>query len=59
MNDPVTVHENSNPSMPRPYETPTVKPIGNLNDLLLGHTGPNCDQQHATGAAVDDGTCGG
>ncbi len=41
-----------------PYEAPKVIPVGNLNDLLLGATGPLCDAGDLSNR-VDDmsGTC--
>lgn len=41
-----------------PYEAPTVTPVGNLNDLLLGATGTACDAgDHSNPPAQDDGSC--
>jgi hypothetical protein len=58
MTETTTVPERPRPGDDAPYEPPTVTPVGNLNDLLLGATGPLCDQLSSTGGQVNDGTCG-
>jgi len=37
------------------YEAPTITPVGNLNDLLLGNTGPLCDAGDLSNR-IDDGS---
>ena len=44
MTDREPILECQNSGADDSYETPRVTPVGNLNDLLLGTTGPDCDQ---------------